>query len=128
MTYFTQEQIFLFFLVIGIIIGIIFDVFKAIRINTKSNDTLTFICDTVFLVISGNLILYSIIKINNGYIRLYIFFAILFGISIYFLTISNICVIILSIFIKLCKNIFNFPIFCYSFIKNICTSLKKKDF
>ena len=124
MTYFSQEQIFIFFFVIGLLVGIIYDFFKSIRVNIKSNDTLTFICDIVFLIISGNLILYSIIKINNGYIRLYIFFAILFGIILYFLTISNICVIILSIFIK----IFKFPILCFTFIKNICTSLKKKDF
>ncbi len=125
---YSQEQIFIFFFIIGIIIGIIFDVFRSIRKVIKSNNVITFIQDLLFIIISGNLIIYSIIKLNNGFIRFYIFLAITIGISIYFLTISNICAIILTIFIKIFINILKYPIKSYKVLAKKYLKCKKKDF
>ncbi len=125
---YSQEQIFIFFFIIGIIIGIIFDVFRSIRKVIKSNNVITFIQDLLFIIISGNLIIYSIIKLNNGFIRFYIFLAITIGISIYFLTISNICAIILTIFIKIFINILKYPIKSYKVLAKKYLKRKKKDF
>lgn len=119
---FSQEQIFIFFFIIGIIISMLFDFFRVLRKNFKTSDLITFIQDLTFLVISGVLILYSIIKLNNGEVRFYLFIAISFGIFIYSLTISKICVIILSVFVKICKKIILFPFYCY---KNIIKIRKK---
>ena len=119
---FSQEQIFIFFFIIGIIISIIFDFFRVLRKNFKTDDFITFIQDIIFIAISGLFVLYSIIKLNNGEIRFYLFIAIFFGIFIYSLTISKICVIILSVFVKVCKKIILFPFFCY---KNIIKVRKK---
>ena len=47
---FSQEQIFIFFFIIGIIIGILFDIFRVIRKSFKTPDTLTFIEDLLFLI------------------------------------------------------------------------------
>ena len=107
---FSQEQIFIFFFIIGIIIGIIFDIFRVIRKSFKHYDLVTLIEDIVFTIISGTLIIYSIIKLNGGEIRFYLFLGISFGILIYSLTISNLCVIILYEFVKiyLCSYIFLF--------------------
>ena len=73
---FSQEQIFIFFFIIGIIIGIIFDIFRVLRKNIKTPDIITLIEDIIFFVLSGFLVLYSIIKLNNGEIRFYLFIAI----------------------------------------------------
>ncbi len=118
---FSQEQIFIFFFIIGIIIGVTFDIFRVLRKNFKTPDFITFIEDISFLIFSGLLMLYGIINLNNGEIRFYLFIAIFLGISIYSLTISKMCVIILTVFVKVCKKIILFPFFCY---KNIFKSRK----
>lgn len=120
---FSQSQIFIFFFIIGIIIGILFDIFRVLRKNIRTPDMITYVQDIVFLVISGILLLYGVIKLSNGEIRFYLFIAVFFGILIYSLTISNICVIILSVFVKICKKIILFPFFC---CKNILKLRKKQ--
>lgn len=106
---FSQEQIFILFFVIGLIISIIFDFFRAIRKNFKASDFATLIEDIVFLGITSFLIIFSIIKINGGEVRFYIFLAIFFGILLYSLTISNLCVIIFNVIVRICKKIFQIP-------------------
>lgn len=122
---FSQGQIFLLFFIIGIIIGGIFDFFRVIRKSFKTPDYITLIQDITFFILSGNILIYSIIKINNGEIRLFLFLAIFFGILIYFLTISNLYVIILLGIVKICKKIFKIPFLCF---KKIYSLLIKKDF
>ncbi len=118
MYHFSQEQIFIFFFIIGIIIGIIFDIFRASRKVFKTSDNLTLIEDILFLMISGFLLIISIIKLNNGEIRFYLFIAIFLGILIYSLTISKMCVIILTGFVEICKKILFIPFFLFKNIKN----------
>jgi spore cortex biosynthesis protein YabQ len=122
--YFTQNQIFLFFLVIGLGIGIFYDFFRALRKNISTSDLVTQIEDIIFLVISIIIILYSIIKVSGGEVRFYIFLAIFLGILLYFLTISKPCVIILNVIVNICKKflikIFKIVIKPLQFIKKIC--------
>lgn len=106
---FSQEQIFMLFFVIGLIIGIIFDFFRAIRKNFKSSDLVTLLEDIAFLSLVSVLIIFSIIRINGGEVRFYLFLGIFFGILLYSLTISNLCVIIFNIIVRICKNILQFP-------------------
>ena len=122
---FSQEQIFIFFFIIGIIIGIFFDIFRVIRKSFKTSDIMTFIEDLLFLILSSVLIIFSIIKINGGEVRFYLFLGMFLGIIIYSLTISNLCVIILYEFVKICKILFKFPYLC---IKKLIKSTIKKDF
>ncbi len=128
MNLYSQEQIFIFFFIIGIIIGIVFDFFRVIRKTFKASDVSTFIQDIMFLVFSGYLIITSIIKINGGEVRLFLFLGIVFGCIIYTLTISNICVIIFLVFVKICKRILKFPYKCYNSIIKHNKQKEKKDF
>lgn len=125
---FSQEQIFIFFFIIGIIIGIIFDIFRVIRKSFKTPDLVTFIEDFIFLLITSFLIIFSIIKLNGGEVRFYLFLGIFSGILIYSLTISNFCVIILSGFVRICKKIFKIPYICIKRILKRSKSMIKKDF
>ena len=128
MSTFTQEQIFIFFFVIGVIIGIIFDIFRVLRKAFKTSDTITLIEDIIFLIITGYLITLGILKLNSGEVRFYLFLAIMFGILIYSLTISNFCVIILYEFVELCKKILEIPLICLKGAVNFTKHLIKKDF
>ena len=125
---FSQEQIFIFFFIIGIIIGIIFDIFRVIRKSFKTSDILTFIEDFIFLGLTSILVIFSIIKLNGGEVRFYLFLGIFVGIMIYSLTISNLCVIILYVFVNICKKIFQIPISCIISIGKHSKKIIKKDF
>ena len=119
---FSQGQIFIVFLIIGICIGVIFDIFRAIRKVFNTSDFITYIEDIIFIAIVGILIVNNLILVNNGEIRFFIILALFFGTIFYFFTISRICIKIFQIILKLFKKILFFPFF----LKNIVN--KKKDF
>ncbi len=125
---FSQEQVFIFFLIIGICIGVLYDFFRVLRKAFKTSDSITFIEDIIFLICTGFLIISGILKLNGGEIRLFLFFGISLGILIYLLTISNFCVIILYVFVILCKKIIIFPISCIKKAMYQVKNIIKKDF
>ena len=125
---FSQEQVFVLFFIVGTIIGLIFDLFRVIRKCFKTPDTITLLEDLIFISISGSLIIYGIIIINNGEIRLFLFLAIFLGMLIYFLTISNLYVIILYEIVNLCKKILKMPLLCLKKLYKYTIPLIKKDF
>lgn len=125
---FSQEQVFVLFFIVGTIIGLIFDLFRVIRKCFKTPDTITLLEDLIFISISGSLIIYGIIIINNGEIRLFLFLAIFLGMLIYFLTISNLYVIILYEIVNLCKKILKMPLLCLKKLYKYTITLIKKDF
>lgn len=96
-----QAYIFLIFIFNGLILGILFDIFRILRRTFKTNDFITYIEDAIFWILSGFIIMYSLFKFNNGELRLYIFFGIILGFLLYILTFS-------SIFIKINVNILLF--------------------
>lgn len=49
---FSQEQVFIFFFIIGIIIGLLLDFFRATRKVFKTPDNLTLFEDILFIVLS----------------------------------------------------------------------------
>ena len=106
---YTQGQLFIFFFIIGMCIGIIYDIFRVIRKNFKTKDFVTQIEDVIFLIFCGALTLISIIELNNGEVRFYLFIAIFLGILLYFIEKMmykwyykrNICIIILYWFLAL---------------------------
>ncbi len=128
MKIYSQEQIFIFFSIIGIIIGIFFDFFRVIRKSSNKSDSTTFIQDLIFLSFSGYLIITGIIKLNGGEVRLFLFLGLCFGITIYLLTISELCVIIFNVFVKICKKILKIPYKCYKNVIKHNKEKEKKDF
>ena len=128
MTNYTQEQIFVFFFIIGIILSLIFDFLRVLRRNIKTSDTVTFIEDLIFIGISIFLISLGILKLNNGIIRFFLFIGIFCGILIYSLTISNLCVIIFTVIVRICKYIFIKLKKCLLIILKSCKHILKKDF
>ncbi len=106
-----QAYLFVMFIINGILIGFLFDIFRILRKSFKTKDIITYIEDVTFWILTGILTLYFIFKYNNGEIRLYIFFGIIFGTLIYILTLS--------------KYIIKFSVTIINFIKSVLIKIIK---
>ena len=91
-----QAYLFLVFSLTGVVIGVLFDFFRILRRSIKTSNTITYMEDILFWILTGILILYSIWFFNNGEIRIFIFLGIIVGILLYIFTLSNIIVKIFS--------------------------------
>lgn len=124
-----EFSIFLSFVLIGLIIGFLFDFFRILRRSYETPDSITIVEDIAFWLISGLLLLIGIFVLNEGKIRAYLFLGLFAGIFIYIAILSKyvmkvgtkffeifntyiitplqkVMSIIVKILIKLIKNIF----------------------
>ena len=60
-----QAYLFLVFSLTGVVIGVLFDFFRILRRSIKTSNTITYIEDILFWILTGILILYSIWFFNN---------------------------------------------------------------
>ena len=84
-----EAIIFLIFIVIGALTAVMFDFFRILRKTFKTPDFITHIEDVLFGIITWFLVIYSLIFLNNGNLRLYIIIGIILGIILYFLLFSK---------------------------------------
>ena len=101
------EQAYLFFiyLISGILIGILFDIFRILRKSFKTTDFITYIEDIVFWLFTGAFLIIILFKFSNGEIRLYNIIGVILGFIFYMLTISNLFIKINVRAIIFIKNI-----------------------
>ena len=57
---------FIYFIITGMLLSIVFDVFRILRKSFKTSDLITNIEDILFGIITGIIILNSIFLFNNG--------------------------------------------------------------
>ena len=130
--------VFIAFILNGFLIGIIFDCFRILRKSFKTPDFVTYVQDILFGIITGLLILYSILKFNNGELRFFLFIGIFLGLLLYLLVFSQVFIKVSIFIISIIKKTVNFLIiipikFSIKLIKKIffkpvvfiCISLKK---
>jgi len=129
-----QAYVFAIFILNGLLIGILFDIFRIFRKSFKTPDFITYLEDIIFWLLSGLIILYSLFKFNNGELRLFIFLGILLGIILYLLLFSkffiNVSVYILKTIKKLFTILVIIPIkFIINIIKKekifLCINIKR---
>lgn len=108
---------FFIFIILGIIISFIFDIFRILRKKFKTSNFITYIEDILFWVISGFLIISAIFKFNDGELRSYLFIGIFLGIIIY-----------IMLFTKLVNNIFLKILTPVKLLLDFILSLSKKIF
>lgn len=101
----SQANLFLIFTLDGILIGLLFDIFRILRKSFKTADIVTYIEDTIFWLLTGAIILYSIFVFNNGEIRLFMFIGILLGIAFYLLLFSKYVIKVSVTIINIVKNV-----------------------
>ena len=85
----SQAHVFLIFVLNGIILAFVFDIFRICRKSFQTPDWVTYLEDILFWFITCVLLAYSIYTFNNGEIRLYMIFGIIIGAILYILTISK---------------------------------------
>ena len=84
-----QLYTFLIFILVGMVIGITYDIFRILRKSFKTIDIITYIQDFLFWIITGVIL---------GELRSYIFIGILLGLILYMLSISK-------FFVEICTKI-----------------------
>ena len=84
-----QANLFLIFTINGILIGLLFDIFRILRKSFKTSDIITYTEDLIFWILTGLLLLYSIFTFSNGELRLYMFLGVFIGCILYMIIISQ---------------------------------------
>ena len=126
-----ELYIFLLYILTGISIGILFDIFRILRKSFKTIDFITYIQDFLFWILSGIILLYSIFSFNNGELRGYIFIGVIIGVILYMLIFSKYFVKISVTIINILKKIIYTPtkfiinVAKKHIIKPLCKILRK---
>ena len=121
-----QANIFLVFILDGILIGILFDIFRVLRKNFRTPDIVTYIEDILFWILTGIILLYSIFIAADGEIRFYMFLATFCGCIFYILLFSKTFIKVASKILRILTNLFSkiFKLFS-NFITLIIKIIKK---
>lgn len=127
-----QNQLFSFFIyvIVGILLGFIFDIFRAFRKSIKNSNVATNIEDILFVIISFIIIAMVVQIVSKGELRFYILLGIILGILIYFLSVSKYIITgetwILKSIIKILKSIYNFFIKFFKKINDLILKFLNK--
>lgn len=121
-----QLYVFSCFLLTGFSIGLLFDIFRIFRKSFKTNDFITYVQDFIFWILTGIIVLYSIFTFNNGELRGYIFIAMILGVILYLLLLSNYVIFIFTRIIKMVVYPFNifYNFFCKKLLLPLSTFFK----
>ena len=92
-----QTYLFIVFTIVGIIIGVLFDIFRILRKSFKTKDIVTYMEDILFWILTGIIILFSMYKFSNGELRFFMIIGIIMGTLMYMITFSR-YVIKISVF------------------------------
>lgn len=96
------------FLILGICIGLLFDIFRISRRVFKTPNIIIYIEDISFWILTGFLILYTIGVFTNGEIRLYMILMIFIGAFLYFISISKYFILLNTKILNFIKSTINF--------------------
>lgn len=104
------EQVYIFFtsVIIGAIMGIIFDFFRALRRKGNTKNILVYIQDVIFWLIIAIIIIVSSFIINNGELRGYMLLGYILGAIIYMLIFSKYIKLIFGIIFDFVEKIFGY--------------------
>lgn len=86
---YNQIRVLIVFIITGIIIGLIFDFFRAQRRAIKTINFVTYIQDVLFWILSGIVIIASAITYTDGEIRSYMVLGLIVGVVFYFTLLSK---------------------------------------
>ncbi len=97
-----QAYIFFISIIIGLIIGFLYDFFRLLRKVVNHKNTTVYIEDTIFWLLSTFISFYILLHKNNLEFRFYLLLGIFLGLIFYFLCISY---FVMTLTIKLIKLI-----------------------
>lgn len=100
-----QVYVFLWSIVTGGLLALIFDFFRAARKCGKDNLLIVCLQDVLYLIIAAFVIIMSSFVTNDGDLRGYMFFGYLLGVIFYLLLFSRIILNVLSGIFRMLHNI-----------------------
>lgn len=103
----SQVNVFLFSVGFGFILGLIYDIFRIIRILVIKNNKAIPAQDIAYFLLSAILTFVFLLVINNGRFRLNILVALVAGFSAYYITLGSFSVDLVVIFFKKIKEKIN---------------------
>lgn len=110
-------------LICGILIGYVYDFFRAVRITAKYNGFFTLISDLFFWIIAGSVTTAAFFYIDGMNLRFYRFCTLIIGVILYFSFLSPFFLFIsekfLNIFVFFFKILFTILKFCGKIINMI---------
>ena len=114
-----QAYIFISAIVGGIIIGLLFDVFRILRKMIKKNNVLTYIEDILFWILATGITFALVFITNDGELRWFEFVGILLGVVFYHMVFSSFVIKIALTLIHIMKKVITvmikimlFPVVC----------------
>lgn len=84
-----QVTVFLYSVGFGFFLGFLYDIFKLIRITVIKNNKAVLLQDIVYFILSAFLTYIFLMIINSGRFRLHVFFALVCGFTVYYLTVGR---------------------------------------
>lgn len=102
-----QTWLFLWSCVLGIFLGVVFDVLRVIRIIKNHSSFAVFIEDVLFIVFSSLCIFIYIMEKARGEIKFFIFVGAFLGFILYIVCVGNFIVNIIKKIVLLIKSILN---------------------
>ncbi len=103
-----QAYVFLNCILGGLLVGLLFDIFRLSRKYLSSKDIVTYIEDILFWFLVGAIVLLTAFFSNNGEIRGYVLLGIFLGAVFYFLVFSRLILNTLSRLVDLVVRILRF--------------------
>lgn len=120
-----QLEIFIYSFLFGAVLGIIYDIFRIIRLFFKSRFWNVFIQDIIYFFFSGVSTFLFILFINSGEIRFYILAGEAIGFIIYYLTLGNIIYSICDKFSGVIKKIYTkITVFLFAPINKLISKIR----
>lgn len=119
-----QVYIFLWSVLIGAIMGVIFDFFRALRRNGNTRNIIVYLQDIIFWFIVAIIIITSSFILNNGELRGYMLIGYLLGALLYMLLLST---YIKGMFIIIMNLITKGIEFLLKPFKKMLEKIEKKD-
>lgn len=101
-----QLYSFFAYMISGIIIGILFDIFRILRKSFKTPDFITYVEDVLFWILTGFFLIFVLFIVSDGQIRIYNIISLLLGSTLYMISISKYFIKINTKIIITIKNIF----------------------
>lgn len=121
------DQVYIFFssVLIGTIMGIIFDFFRALRRKGNTKNILVYVQDIIFWIIIALIIIVSSFIINNGELRGYMLLGYVLGVLIYILVFSKYIKALFCIIFDFIERVFGYILL--PFDKIISRKLEKNN-
>lgn len=101
-----QTQIFFYALGFGFMLGILYDVFRTLRLIISKSKIFAFISDTVYFSLTSFLTFCFIMVVDSGKVRLYVFFGEILGWLIWYFSFGAIALRFTNAVTRICKKLF----------------------